>query len=527
MKKILITDPVDESCLTIFESAGFSVDYSVNLSTEILSKKVKDADALVVRSSTQVNSALIQQMQKIEVIGRAGTGVDNIDVPAATRKGILVMNTPGGNTISAAEHTMALMLAMCRNIPQANNSMLNEKWERKKFQGIELSGKTLGLIGFGKIGKEVAKRAKAFGMNVVAFDPVVSDESANEIGVKLLELDELIASADILSLHLPLNDKTKHIISEELLLKTKPGVKIINCARGGLIDEKALFKSLINGQVSAAGLDVFENEPPEFSDDLFKHPGVVCTPHLGASTEEAQKKVAEQIAWQIIDYFKNSTTTGVVNSVSFKNGISDAIKPWLKLSEVIGRLQAQLLKKRLKRININYYGELTNSSSTLLSTSLIKGLLSDQLSDPVNLVNAPVIAAEMGIVINETKSGESLNFNNLISVTVESESEVFVISGTVFGNNEIRIVNLKGYHVEFKPEGHILIYFNVDKPGMLSAVSNQLAAENINIAGLSLGRFEPGKDALTVINLDSKISQEVLDAISSVNGIKDIYSVTI
>ncbi|HEY7750654.1 MAG TPA: phosphoglycerate dehydrogenase, partial [Ignavibacteriaceae bacterium] len=485
MKKILITDQIDNICLKIFESAGFQVDYSINLPAKNLSEKVKEANVMVVRSSTQVDDSLIRQMEKMEIIGRAGTGVDNIDVISATRKGILVMNTPGGNTISAAEHTMALMLAMCRNIPQANKSMLEHKWERKKFEGTELAGKTLGLIGFGKIGKEVARRAKSFGMNVHAFDPVVSDESAAEIGVKVVELNELLSGSDILSLHLPLNEKTKHLVSRDLISKMKPGVKIINCARGGLIDETDLLDALNDGSVSSVGLDVFETEPPEFSFSLYEHPRVVCTPHLGASTEEAQKKVAEQIASQIVEYYRSSVAVGVVNSIGFADGIPDLLKPWMKLAEVIGRLQAQLLKKRLKRINVNYYGEQINSSTDILSISLIKGLLSEQLTDPVNMINAPLIASEMGIKINETKSGESSNFKNLISVTVESENEKLLISGTVFGNNEIRIVNLKGYLVEFKPEGHILIYSNIDKPGMLSSVSNILANQNINIAGVS------------------------------------------
>jgi D-3-phosphoglycerate dehydrogenase / 2-oxoglutarate reductase len=528
MKKILISDTIDKRCLDILSSSGFIVDYSPDLSSNDLINKVKDANALVVRSSTQVNSELIDHMQKMEIIGRAGTGVDNIDVTAATRKGILVMNTPGGNTISAAEHTMALMLAMCRNISQSNKAIHEAKWERKKYQGTELLGKTLGLIGLGKIGKEVAKRSKAFGMNILAFDPLVSDEAADEIGVKLVEFNELISKSDILSLHSPLIEKTKYIISEAVLSKTKPGVKILNCARGGLIDEKALLNALNSGRVSAAGLDVFENEPPDFSnDELIKHPAVVCTPHLGASTEEAQRKVAEQISNQITDYFKNSIKSGAVNASVLKDGISDSIKPWIKLADVMGRMHAQILTDRLKSIALHYYGESINSSSGILTSAFLKGLLSVQMNDPINLINAPLIAEELGFLINETKSGENFNFNNLITVTIESNEKQFSLSGTIFGNNEPRIVNVIGYHVEFKPEGNILIYSNIDRPGMLSAVSNLLAVENINIAGLSLGRLEAGKDALTIVNVDSQVNKSVLNSISSLDGIKDIFMVCI
>ena len=527
IKKILITDPVDESCIKILRDSGLNVEYEIKLSPKALEEKVKTANALIVRSSTQVTKQLIEEMQQMELIGRAGTGVDNIDVPSATRKGILVMNTPGGNTISAAEHTVAIMLSMCRNIPQSNHSILSGKWDRKKYQGSELAGKTLGLIGFGKIGKEVANRAKSFGMDIIAFDPVVSQESAGEAGVKLVALEKVFSYSDLISLHTPFNEKTKHLISHSTLAKCKDGVKIINCARGGLIDESALLQSLESGKVSAAGLDVYENEPPDFSNQLFKHPKVVCTPHLGASTDEAQKKVSVQIAEQIVNYFKNNSAPAAVNAVSFKDGFSDTLKPWLIISETMGRLQGQLLKNRLSKININFYGDDLNESSTILSTALLKGLLSEKLVDPVNLINAPLLAEEMGIIVNQTKSGESQNYKNLLSVSVESENEQWNIAGTVFGINEIRIVSVNSFHVEFKPEGNILIYKNLDQPGMLSSVSSILSKAKINIAGLSLGRFEPGKDALTIIMVDSALGKELVSEVGNLSGVKDIYTVHI
>jgi D-3-phosphoglycerate dehydrogenase len=527
MKKILISDPIDESCITTLKSAGFIVEYSTDLNPEELEKVVKDFNALVVRSSTKVTSKLISHMNKMEVIGRAGIGVDNIDVPSATRKGILVMNTPGGNTISAAEHTMALLLAVCRNIPQANKSLSEEEWDRKSFKGTELNGKKLGLIGLGKIGREVALRSKAFGLYILAFDPVLSSDVAEEIGVELVDLESIWKEADIISVHAPLYDRTKHIISADAIEKCKVGVKIINCARGGLVDEEALLAALELGKVSGAGLDVYEKEPPDSSNQLLKHPKVVCTPHLGASTEEAQQKVALQISEQIVDYFSNSIIKGAVNTLSIQDGIPSAFKPFLNLSEVLGKLHAQLLSGALKKININYSGELLHNSSQLLTTGFLKGFLSVELSDPVNYINAPIISQERGLIVDETKSGEHSDYNNIITITINTDEKELHLAGTVFGSSDIRIVRINNYHVEFKPIGNVLIYFNTDKPGMLASVSKLLAEAKINIANLALGRIEEGQDALTVINVDNVISEDIFKSVFKIDGIKDIYSVYI
>ena len=338
MKKILISDSVDEKCTEILKSAGFNVNYKTDFRKEELLGAIADYHALVVRSSTQVDAELIEKMNHMEVIGRAGAGVDNIDVRTATRKGILVMNTPGGNTISAAEHTMALMLAASRKIPQANISLHLKKWDRKKFQGSELFGKTLGLIGLGKIGKEVAIRAKAFGMKVISFDPLVSADAVSDLEIQLVTLDDIWKNADIISVHTPLNDRTKYLISYDELLRCKTGVVIINCARGGIVNEKDLLKALKEGKVSATGLDVFETEPPDFAIGLIQHPSVVSTPHLGASTEEAQQKVAIQIAEQIVDYFNNESLSGAVNASALKEISNENLKAFVKLAEVLGKL---------------------------------------------------------------------------------------------------------------------------------------------------------------------------------------------
>lgn len=527
MKKIIITDAVDKKCAGVFETSGFEVRYQPGISRDELKKVIGDYNGLVVRSETQVDSEIISLMNNMEVIGRAGTGVDNIDVDAATRKGIIVMNTPGGNTISTAEHTMALMVSMCRNIAQANHSLRSGKWERKLFKGTELHGKTLGIIGLGKIGREVGVRSKAFGMNIIAFDPVVSEDLANKFEVELVDLNSLFEKSDIITVHVPLNDETRNLISDRTIRKCKDGVKIINCARGGIVNEEDLINALDSGKVSAAAFDVYETEPPDFSGKLINHPKIVATPHLGASTEEAQEKVAMQIAEQIIELFQKKSSRGIVNAAAIEVESDSQLSPYIKLAENIGILHSQLIRGQLKQININFSGDLLHSASTLITTSFLKGFLSKKLSETVNLINAPYLAKEIGIKINELKTGANSSYTNLLSVECESDKENRSLAGTVFGNNELRIVNIDSYHLELKPEGHMLFYSNIDKPGMLATVGKILADANINIAGLSLGRLEAGKVALTVINTDSEIDQKGLREISSIKGVKDVQKVKI
>ncbi|NWG29118.1 MAG: phosphoglycerate dehydrogenase [Ignavibacteriaceae bacterium] len=527
MKKILISDSIDEKCTAILKSAGFEVHSKTEYTREELLTTISDFNALVVRSSTQVDAELIEKMDKMEVIGRAGAGVDSIDVKAATRKGILVMNTPGGNTISAAEHTIALILAASRKIPQANISLHLKKWDRKRFQGTELFGKTLGLIGLGKIGKEVAIRAKAFGMNIISYDPLVSAEAISEFGIQLVQLEDIWKNADIISVHTPLNDRTKNLISYNELSKCKTGVVIINCARGGIINESDLLLALKEGKVSAAGLDVFETEPPDFGIGLIQHPAVVSTPHLGASTEEAQQKVAVQIAEQIVEYFKNGSPTGAVNASVLKEISNENLKAFLRLAEVQGKILSQIRKDSLLKLSISLSGELLTGSTKLLTAALLKGFLSEELDLPVNYINARLLAEEMGIIVEEIVSTNHRDYLNLIEAKIITTLGEWKLSGTVFGSNELRIVEINNYPVEFKPEGNILIYKNVDRPGMLASVSRELASSKINIAGLSLGRKSEGDDALTIINIDSPIDQKIKSSISSLDGVKEIYSVYI
>lgn len=525
MKKILISDPVDKQCAEILMSAGYEVDFKTGLSSEEISGIIKNYNGLVVRSETKVTAGLISGMDNMEVIGRAGTGVDNIDIPAATKRGILVMNTPGGNTISTAEHTMALILSMFRNIPQANHSLLNGKWERKNFKGTELFGKVIGIIGLGKIGREVAHRCLAFGMKVYGYDPVLSTELANKLNINLVELDTLFLQSDLITVHVPLSDETKHLINSETLGKCKNGVKIVNCARGGIISENDLISALESGKVSAAAFDVYEIEPPDFSGKLLNHPKVVCTPHLGASTDEAQVKVAVQIAEQFVELFEKGIVTGAVNAGAVLSGGNKELNTYAYLCEVIGMMAAQIINGQLRQVNINYSGELLNSSPALLSTAVMKGLLSKILTETINFINAPYFFKELGISVNETRSGSDSDYKNLVSVDFITDKGKRSISGTIFGNNEIRIVKIDEFYMEVKPDKNMLVYNNIDKPGVLAAVGKILAGENINIAGLSLGRTGPGQRALTVINLDSAINAKILQSITGIQGIENTYSV--
>ncbi len=525
MYRILITDAVDKKCKTILESAGFEVTFEAGMPPGKIKSIISSYHALIVRSETQVTQDLISLMDNMAVIGRAGTGVDNIDVDSATRKGIIVMNTPGGNTISTAEHTMALMLGMCRNIAIANQSIREGKWERKKFKGTELEGKTLGIIGLGRVGREVAVRAKAFGMNVAGYDPVISTETAGRLGVEFAGLDKIFSKSDIITFHVPLNEATENLISNETLQKCKDGVKIINCARGGIVNEQALLEALNSGKVSAAAFDVYESEPPDLSAELFHHDRVLTTPHLGASTDEAQEKVAVQIGEQIVDLLKNKSVRGTVNAASFEALTNDDLRPFIILSEKLGQLLSQLNKEHLKNLNINLSGQFLHTYSEILSKSFLKGFLSKKIDEPVNLVNSKLFAEERGIILNEVKSNDNENYKNLVSAEFIGERARRLISGTVFGKEEIRIVKIDGYRVELKPEGNLLFYRNIDKPGMLAAVGTILSDEHINIAGLSLGRQEGGSEALTIIATDESISKKAIQRILSTNGIWDVLPV--
>jgi D-3-phosphoglycerate dehydrogenase len=523
---ILITDAIEPQCIDIFTERGFHVVNRPGVSAEEARQLIGDADALIVRSQTKVTAQMLEGATRLKVIGRAGAGVDNIDVAAATRKGIIVMNTPGGNTIATAEHTVSMMLALARNIPQAHTSLQAGKWERNKFTGSELHAKTLGVVGLGKVGAEVAKRCMAFGMTVVAFDPAQSPESAAKLQVALVSLDELLARSDIITIHAPLMAETKGLLSRATLSKCRDGVRIVNCARGGIVDEQALLEALESGKVAGAALDVFEQEPPtNFA--LVRHPKVVVTPHLGASTEEAQEKVAVQIAHQIVDLFDGKAVVGSVNADLIRIAMRKELQPYIHLAECLGRIICQMKEGAITALRVGVKGDLLADALPAISAAVLKGLFDRILSEPVNYLNAPVIARDRGMTVELHQGGEDDQYTHLIEVEYRTASEQRRVGGTVFGSQEIRITSVDQFHLEIRPEGYLLMYSNQDRPGMLSAVSRILADAGINIGGLSLGRYGPGTKALTIIALDQSPGDETLAAIGAVNGVADLRSINL
>ncbi|HTK81541.1 MAG TPA: phosphoglycerate dehydrogenase [Bacteroidota bacterium] len=521
--KILITDQVDERCCGILQSEGFAVEYKPGLPAEEIRKSIAGASALIVRSQTTVDAAILEAGKMLKVVGRAGAGVDNIDVDAATRLGVIVMNTPGGNTISTAEHTISMMMAMARNIPQADMSLRQGKWERKKFTGTELHGKTIGIVGLGKVGLEVGKRCLAFEMTVIAYDPVLSPEIASKYGIELVELAEVFRRSDFITLHSPLTDETRNILNSASLAKCKRGVRIINCARGGIVDEKALLAALNEGSVAGAALDVFEEEPPKNS-PLVQHPHVVATPHLGASTEEAQEKVAIQIAHQVADLLHDRGIAGSVNADTIRLAQKKELRPYMLLAEKMGSLLGQLKKGKLQGISVSATGKILEESISAVGAAVLKGAIEKTVFEPVNYLSAPLVARERGIKADFRVRESHSVYAQMITVQYTTDKESNTLSGTIFGTDDERIVEMNGFFVEVKPEGWLLFYSNIDRPGMVAGVSGILANGQINIARLSLGRFGIGKGALTVVSTDSPIPEAILKQISALPGVEDVRS---
>ncbi|MDH4070498.1 MAG: phosphoglycerate dehydrogenase [Ignavibacteria bacterium] len=519
--RILVSDQIEQVGRDHLENEGFRVDFRPGLSPDVLEEVIPQYDALVVRSATQVTAGVIEKGAKLRVIGRAGTGVDNIDVPTATRRGVLVMNTPGGNTVSAAEHTVSMMLALARNIPQAHMSLTGGHWERKKFVGLEVLEKSVGVLGMGKIGREVARRCQGLGMRVLAYDPLMQADAALKLNVELVNLDELFRRADFITVHTPLTADTRGLINDESLSRCKKGVRIVNCARGGIVDEAALLRGLESGIVGGAALDVFEQEPPGES-PLLRHPRVVVTPHLGASTEEAQEKVAVQIAVAIADALKGRAYAGVVNASILHMAINEDVRPFLQLAEKIGRLAGQVVDGKIRRLTVSGEGDLVSGSIELLKAGVLDGVLSHFHPDPVNMINAPVLAAEMGIEVRELKRGGGKEFLHSLGVVLETEKDSIDIVGTVFGQSSWRLVKIDGYRIEVNPGGYLLIYRNVDKPGFLARVGSILAETGINIGSVSLGRKKAGETAMTIMSVDDPVPDSVLERLSQLEGVSGL-----
>jgi len=524
--KILITDGLSIDGLEILESnSEIEVDLRKGLPKEELIEIIKDYDALVVRSATKVTSGILDATDgRLKMVGRAGIGVDNIDIPAATKKGIVVMNTPEANAITTAEHTIALMFSLARHIPQAHKSLISGEWKRDKFKGREIYGKTLGLIGLGNIGKLVAERALGLKMKVIAYDPFLTEEAASKLGVELVELDELLKRAEIITIHTPLTPDTKDLINKDTLDKMKEGAMIINCARGGIVNEKDLADALNNGKIGGAALDVYVSEPPESDNELFSiDENVVYTPHLGASTEEAQQKVGVAMADQTIDFLVNGVVRNAVNMPSLSLEELKRMKPYLTLLEKLGSLQGQLCKGGVEEIKIEYYGEVSEFDVSSLNVAALKGFLTPIMDIVVSFVNAPVIAKEKGIKIIESKTSESEDYISMIRLIVKTEDGLSSVSGTIFGKEEPRIVRINGFPIDVIPEGYLLINENFDKPGFIGSLCSLLGENGVNIARMHLGRESIGGKAISFINIDSPVSKEVEDEIAN---LADHISVT-
>jgi D-3-phosphoglycerate dehydrogenase len=511
--KVLACDGVSEAGLELLnKDPEVEVVVSPSLSVEELTERIGDYHALVVRSQTKVTAEAIEAAKQLKVIARAGVGVDNVDVPAATRQGIVVCNSPGGNTLAAAEHTWALLLALSRNVPQADTSLKKGEWKRSKFVGVELYGKTLGVVGLGKIGSEVARRGQAFGMKVLAQDPFISVEHAQRLGVTLAELPELLSQSDYVTLHLPLTKATKYLINAEMLALCKPGMRLINCARGGVVDEAAVAAALHDGRLAGAAFDVFEKEPPEGS-PLLGEAKVILTPHLGASTEEAQVKVSVDVAEQVLEVLRDRPARSAVNVTGFAPELLELLAPYLELAEKIGSLHSQLLEGQLKEAELTYSGELAELETGPLTVAFLKGLLGRSQEAPVNMVNARLVAESLGLRVKETKITAAEDFASLFSARVSTEKEEHTAAGTLFGKKEGRIVRIDDYPVDFVPSGPMLLALHYDRPGVIGAVGTLLGNSKINIAAMHVGRHRPGDVALMVLAVDSPIPKPIIEQI--------------
>jgi D-3-phosphoglycerate dehydrogenase len=520
--KVLIAEPISEEALEYLRNAGVEVEFKPGLTYEELLKVISDYDALVVRSQTKVDAKLIEAAKKLRIIGRAGVGVDNIDITAATQRGIVVVNAPGGNTISTAEHTIALILAAARKIPQADRSVKEGKWERKKFVGVELRGKTVGVIGLGRVGYEVAKRCHALEMNVIAYDPYISEERAEKIGVKLVDLETLLKEADVITVHVPRTKETVGLIGEKEFLLMKDGVIIVNAARGGIIDEKALVKAIESGKVYAAALDVYEKEPPDPENPVFRLENVVTTPHIAASTREAQLNVGMIIAEDIINMHRGLPVRNAVNLPSIEPAEYEYMMPFLTLAEKMGKIASTRLGGALRKVKITCRGTIASKNTEFITRSLLKGLFEPVLGQEINLVSAKPIAIERGISIEESRVEFSEYYDSLVEVEVQSNGKGMYLAGTCFGK-EYRVLKIDVYNVNFVPKGHYIISLHEDKPGVIGRVGTLFGRNGINIAGMIVGRSsdKPGGIQLMLLLVDDPPSKEVLDEMVKLDGIID------
>ncbi len=511
--RVLVSDKLSETAVQIFRDRGIDVDFQpdVGKDKEKLLEIIGQYDGLAIRSATKVTEKLIGAADNLKVVGRAGIGVDNVDIPAASRRGIIVMNTPFGNSITTAEHAIAMLLAVARQIPAADASTQAGKWEKSKFMGVEITGKTLGVVGCGNIGSIAARRGIGLGMQVIGYDPFLSVERAEELGVEKVELDELLRRSDFITLHVPLTDKTRNIINAEAIAQMKDGARIINCARGGLVNESDLAAAINSGKVAGAGFDVFEVEPAENS-PLFGLPNVVCTPHLGASTTEAQENVALQVAEQMSDYLLKGAVTNAINMPSITAEEAPRLKPFVKLAEVLGAFVGQVTESAIKEVEILYDGSTAAMNTKALTSAVLAGLIRPQVAD-VNMVSAPIMVKERGIILSEARRDKSGVFDGYIKLTVKTANQTRSVAGTCFSDGKPRFIQIKGINLDAEVGAHMVYTTNADAPGIIGLLGTVFGDAGVNIANFSLGRNHPGGDAIALLYVDAPVSEGVLDMV--------------
>lgn len=523
--RILVSDNLSKQGVEILQKAGLTVDVKTKMPKEELLREIKQYDGLIVRSGTKVTADVLAAAPNLRIIGRAGSGLDNVDLAAATKRGIVVMNTPGGNTVTTAEHTFAMIFALARKIPQATASMKAGRWDKEKFMGVELYNKTLGIVGMGQIGSHLAKLAQGAMMQVIAYDPYLAEERARKMGVEIMGLPELFRRADVITVHTPLTAETQNLINRTTIATMKEGVRLINCARGGIIHEQDLYDALKSGRVAGAAFDVFDEEPVKRDHPLVGLDNFICTPHIGASTTEAQENVAIAIAEQMVDYLTRGIARGAVNIPSVPAELLPRLQPYITLAEKLGLLHAQLHEGGIERVTVEYKGEVAGVNVAPLTIAVLKGLLTPILEETINYVNAPVVARERGIEVKEVKSSDAGDFTSLVTIQVDAGKQTSRIAGALYGRRDPRIVQLDTFRVEIVPEGHMLFILNADRPGVIGEVGQVLGAHDINIARMQCAREERGGQALLIVGVDAPLPADVLRAITNARNIISVKHV--
>jgi len=524
--KVLVSDNISPKGVEILKKAGLDVDVKTGMKPDELKACIGEYHGLVIRSATKVTAEIIDAATNLKVIGRAGSGLDNVDKAAASKKGIVVMNTPGGNTVTTAEHSIAMLFALARMIPQATASMKTGKWEKKKFMGVELFNKTLGIVGLGAIGGQVARKAIGLEMNVIAYDPFLSEEKAREMGISKVSVEEIFVQSDFITIHSPMTAETKNLINKDSISRMKDGVRIINCARGGIVNEQDLYEALKSGKVAGAALDVFEKEPPE-NNPLLTLDNLVCTPHLGASTEEAQENVALAVSEQIADYLVHGTIRNAVNFPSIPSDQAPRLQPYINLAEKLGSFSSQMFAGGAKEIVVEYHGDAATVNTAPVTIAALKGYLNPILLETVNFVNAPFIAKERGIEVKEIKSTEAGDYQSMIALRIISKDKESYVAGTLFSKKDPRVILIDNFKVEIVPDDCLLLIYNNDKPGVIGNIGNTLGKYNINIARMHFGRETAGGMAISVVSVDSEPSAEVLAEIKKLPNILSVHQINI